>query len=96
MSTEHRLDWRGKKLFCGVAELADDEFKAARTMLALGMAKRADRITTYRGEMACLTGEVGWLADHTVRETATEGPRFDLWKPFPAARRRPQTGKTEF
>jgi hypothetical protein len=84
---EHRLDWRDGRLWFGDVG-ASDEMSAARQMLALGLAKREDRMATYRGEMRCLTMGIGWAADHTVVETRSE---FRTYRPFPMLRRRPES-----
>jgi hypothetical protein len=61
------------------------ETAAARALLEAGHAQRSDTLRTYRGEMLCLTGNVGWLADRTISERddgRNDGtPRFVRWYP---------------
>jgi len=71
-----------------------DEFTYARRLLADGKADRDDRLTFTRNGKPAISATVGWWADHTVRETETDGPRFVRWKPFPAARRPALTAKS--
>jgi hypothetical protein len=70
--SEHRIQIAGSKV---------DECGIARKLLTNG-AQPDDTMTTYRGEMRCLTGKVGWFAKQVVRETAKEGPYFVRWRPF--------------
>jgi hypothetical protein len=45
-----------------IGEFADPEAAAARYLLDNGFASPADTLSTYRGDMQCLTGNVGRLA----------------------------------
>ena len=47
-----------------------------------GYATRDDTLVICRGSRPSLIGGVGWLADHTVRETETVSPAFVKWRPF--------------
>jgi hypothetical protein len=50
-------------------------------------------VRTYHGDQPCLTGSVGWLADHRVKEDGRDGaPRFAKWTPNPFAAS-PRTGQ---
>jgi hypothetical protein len=41
----------------------------------------------YRGDLHCMTGGIGWLADRTVQEDGADGtPRFAKWSPPPNQR----------
>lgn len=81
----HRLDWRGGKLFLGAAPLGvDDELEAARILLKLNLASKDDTFTTYRGKTPCLTARVGWAADRVVRSTPGGTPVFRLARAVPS------------
>jgi hypothetical protein len=79
--TRYRVTYAGREL--GVWK--SPETSAARALLEAGHAQRSDTLRTYRGEMLCLTGNVGWLADRTVSERddgRNDGtPRFARWYP---------------
>jgi hypothetical protein len=72
----------------------DDPHDLARKLIAEGKAERGDTLMTMRGEMRCLTGSVGWFADHTVREDSVTSPTFVKWRPFPDTRRRALAAKS--
>lgn len=59
--------------------------RIARRLLAEGKAKRSDKIQMLRDGKPALAGGVGWFADRRIKETATEGPHYVKWTPFPAA-----------
>lgn len=62
-----RLQWKDGQLFYDNLPLgAQDELDAARVLLARNLATRSDTFTTYRGDMPCLTGRIGWAADRRV------------------------------
>lgn len=84
--TDHRLDWIDGQLFCDLVALGNDELQAARELLGLKMAVREDSFTTYRGETPCLKANIGWAADHTVREDSRRSPVFVKYRPFPVTR----------
>jgi hypothetical protein len=71
----------------GIGSWRVPECSAARWLLANGKAERTDTLRSFwRGrDVLCLTGSVGWLADHTVTESDKQGgtPRFIKWKPMP-------------
>lgn len=51
----------------------------------------AQPLHAYRDSVLALAvTSIGWGARHTVRETATDGPRLARWQPFPAGRIRPE------
>lgn len=54
------------------------EFECAecRRLLAAGIAEREDFVEFYRGEMKCLSGNVDWFADRTVKDGHDGTPRF--------------------
>jgi hypothetical protein len=69
----------------------------ARWLLERSLASRDDLIAMVRDRDAsgqqspvcdhpylCITGSVGWFADHTVIENERVGPVWGRWKPFPA------------
>jgi hypothetical protein len=65
------------------------EHEAARWLLAQGKAQRSDTLRTRRrvndAETPSMKGSVGWFADHTIRESDSQGgtPRLAKWKPMP-------------
>ena len=63
----------------------------ARKLIAEGKADRNDRLVMLRGGKPALRGGVGWFADRRLKETATVGPRYVKWRPFPATTFRPGT-----
>ena len=77
-NTEQRYDvfYEGNKI--GVWRVPSCD--AARWLLEHGAA-RSDRLRTYRGDMPCMSGSVGWFADRTVNENAT--PRWVRWRSRP-------------
>jgi hypothetical protein len=75
--TEHRLDWREGRLWCGDVG-ASDEMAAARQLLSLGLATRDDTIVSYRSEMPCLKMGIGWAADRVVTVNVGGTPVFRL------------------
>jgi len=68
-------DWSdaylGETLLCRSTTPALD---AARALLARGLATEEDTLTTYRGEMPCISGKVGPLSQLRI-----DGIHF--WKP---------------
>ena len=65
-------------------ESSEPLLAAARWLLSEGLAKPGDRVTTYRGEMLCLTALVGVAARLTVAEEARGGLTFRRWRPITA------------
>src|SRR6516162_759112 len=62
----------------------DPECSAARRLVELGLADRADTLETYRGDQRCMTGRIGWFADRRAVEGGGAGtPRFVKWRPPP-------------
>jgi hypothetical protein len=61
----------------------DPEHSAARFLIDHGFAARGDTLRTFRGDALCMTGSIGWFADHRTLEDDTRGPVTVKWKPFP-------------
>lgn len=59
---------------------------AARWLLEQGIAKPEDGIATYRGEMPCLAGIVGELAEWTVQDPPKGQLHYARYKPFSLAK----------
>ena len=65
-----------------------------RHLLGAGVDPDAE-LRCYRdGQRALRVSSIGYGAGIVVRETATEGPRFATWRPFPAARSARPFGET--
>ena len=60
----------------------DDECGLARHLIASGQAQRSDRLVTTRNGVRCMSGSMGWFADHYVEESARISPRFRKWRPY--------------
>lgn len=78
---EHRLDWIDGVLWSrahgGFENLGvSSEPDACRKLLEFGLAKPEDRFCTYRGDMRCLTGGVGWAAKREVTVSGEGTPIF--------------------
>lgn len=67
---EHRIETR--EPLCSLA----------RKLIAEG-ADRSDRLVMLEGGKPVLSGGIGWFADRRIQETATSGPRYVKWRPFP-------------
>jgi hypothetical protein len=65
-----------------------------RQLLDAGIDPDAELLCYRNGQLALRISSIGYGAKIVVRETATEGPRFATWRPFPAARSRRPFGKT--
>jgi hypothetical protein len=65
---------------------ADGAFDLCRRLLAAGASPAAELVCFRDGRLALRIRSIGDGARLTVRETATDGPRFTTWRPFPAAR----------
>jgi len=63
----------------------DPECTSSRWLLDIAKAERSDRLVTTRNGVRCMTGLVGWFADHRVVETDKRSPHFAVWKPFDGA-----------
>ena len=61
----------------------DPEHSAARFLVDNGLAGRGDMIRTFRGDVMCMTGSVGWFADRMTKENDRVGPVTVKWMPFP-------------
>ena len=84
------------KVFYGQLELKTTRTPmcdAARYLLASGLAKPEDRLVSTMLGAPSMTGNVGWLAKHTVVE-GEDRPRFVKWRPFPAVRSDQGTAKS--
>jgi hypothetical protein len=73
----------------------DDPHGLARALIEGGHAKRDDRLETMRHGKVCLTGPIGWFADHRVQENNTVSPRFVKWNAFSADAVRPRMAKSD-
>jgi hypothetical protein len=78
--TRYRATYDERELGVG----RDPEHSAARFLIDNGLAERGDMLRTFRGDVLCMTGSVGWFADRMTMETDSEGPRTVKWRPFPA------------
>jgi hypothetical protein len=77
--TRYRVTLGGR----GLGVWRDPEHSAARFLIDNGLAERDDMLRTFRGDVLCMTGSVGWFADRRTLETDEEGPRAVKWRPFP-------------
>jgi hypothetical protein len=53
----------------------DPEHSAARFLIDNGLAERGDMLRTFRGDVLCMTGSVGWFADRMTLETEKDRAR---------------------
>jgi len=70
----------------GDIKAADGAFDLCRRLLGAGASPAAELVCFRDGRLALRIRSIGDGARLTVRETATDGPRFVTWRPFPAAR----------
>jgi hypothetical protein len=70
--------------------------RAARRLLADGIAKPGDTVEAWRGEILCLTGVAWRLAEWAVVESDRGSPTFSLrrYKAFPVGTVGPRTAET--
>jgi hypothetical protein len=65
------------------------ECSPARFLVDKGLDSRDDVLRTYRGDIPCMSGSVGWFADRGVDKSdgrGKDGPaRFVRWRPNPFA-----------
>jgi hypothetical protein len=90
-SRKYRVLFEGKEI--GVWK--DPECSAARYLLEKKLAAKSDALRSYRGDTPRLSGGIGWLAGHTVREDELTSPTFVKWRPFPVARSAPGTASDD-
>jgi hypothetical protein len=64
-----------------INETDDEMCETARWLLNNGHATREDMLVSYRDDVPCLTGNIGWHADHKIIEN-DNGIFYVKWKPF--------------
>jgi hypothetical protein len=86
------------RVFYGELELKPSRVPmcdVARYLLAKGLAQPEDRLITTLRTVHSMSGQIGWLAEHTVKEDDDHGPRFVKWRPFPGARVPSETANSD-
>jgi hypothetical protein len=77
--TRYRVLFHGK----AIGVWRDPECSAARYLVDQRIVARKDILRAYHGDKLCLSGGVGWFADHIVVETPSL--RVARWRPHPFA-----------
>lgn len=95
LSPSYRTDEKGRSSGHGkavmtyggrtIGETGEPLFAAARYLLAKGLARPEDMISTYRNGVRSMSANVEWAAGRTVVETAISGPRVGPYRPFRVA-----------
>jgi hypothetical protein len=65
---------------------APGAFDLCRQLVARGVDPTAELLCFRDGHIALRIRSIGAGSQMTVRESASDGPRFAAWKPFPGAR----------
>jgi hypothetical protein len=55
--------------------------------------ERADTLRVFQDNMPCLSGNMGWVADHTISEPDKGGLRVVKWRPMPGGLHNGVTGQ---
>src|SRR5271165_5744037 len=74
----HFASYRGEV----IGEWRVPECDAARWLLERGHASEGDTLFTTRNGRLAMSGNVGWLADHTVEENDKTSPRWIKFRAF--------------